>query len=329
MRNRNEAILVVGGAGYIGSHMVKLLIDEGHRVVVLDNLSTGHRRLAIGGELVEGRLGDREVLARVFSQHRITAVMHFAAFSLVGESVQAPLKYYRNNIAETLELIETMVKSGVAGFIFSSTAAVYGEPEKTPITESHACQPTNPYGTTKLCIENLLKQCEAAYGLKSVCLRYFNAAGADPSATIGEMHNPETHLIPLILKSVLAGSPVKIFGTDYPTEDGTCIRDYVHVTDLAQAHLLALEALASGGRSAVYNLGNGNGYSVRQVIEAARRVTGKEIKTIEQGRRAGDPAVLVADAGKIQRELNWRPLYGDLETIIETAWKWELVKMKM
>jgi UDP-glucose 4-epimerase len=315
-------ILVVGGAGYIGSHMAKALLQAGYDVVVLDNLSTGYRELLTGGAFVQGRLGDSELLDSLFRKNRIDAVMHFAAFSLVGESVQSPLKYYRNNIAETVSLIEAMVRHGVGRFIFSSTAAVYGEPMKSPITEDHPRRPTNPYGASKLCVERILEDCDGAYGLRSICLRYFNAAGADDSGVIGEMHNPETHLIPLVLKSALEQTPIKIFGTDYPTPDGTCIRDYVHVTDLAQAHLLALQALLDGSGSSVYNLGNSIGYSVREVIDLARKVTGRSIQAVEEQRRAGDPATLVADSGKIKKALNWTPLYEDLEQIVATAWNW-------
>jgi UDP-glucose 4-epimerase len=317
-----DKILVVGGAGYIGSHMVKRLLEENYGVVVLDNLSTGHRRLVTGGELVVGRLGDGKLLDHIFRDHPITAVMHFAASSLVGESVQRPLKYYQNNIAETVSLIEAMIRHKVMRFIFSSTAAVYGEPEDTPIDEAHPCRPTNPYGVTKWCVERLLSDCDAAHGLKSVCLRYFNACGADASGCIGEWHDPESHLIPLVLNSALTRKPIKIFGTDYATPDGTCLRDYVHVTDLANAHLLALNSLRNGSPSAVYNLGNSVGYSVRQVIELATRVTGKNIPVVETDRRSGDPAVLVADANKIKQSLGWQPKYEALETIIETAWNW-------
>jgi UDP-glucose 4-epimerase len=319
-----EKILVVGGAGYIGSHMVKALLEAGYEVVVLDNLSTGYRELLTGGTFVQGSLGDGDLLDRLFQENRINAVMHFAAFSLVGESVQTPLKYYRNNIAETVCLLEAMVRYGIGLFIFSSTAAVYGEPVRSPISEDHPRQPTNPYGASKLCVERILEDCDRAHGLRSICLRYFNAAGADASGLIGEMHNPETHLIPLVLKSALGQTPIKIFGTDYPTPDGTCIRDYVHVTDLAQAHLLALQALFRGSESCAYNLGNSIGYSVRQVIDLARKVTGRTIQTIEEERRAGDPGTLVADSGKIKGALNWTPRYEDLEKIIATAWNWML-----
>jgi UDP-glucose 4-epimerase len=317
-----ETILVVGGAGYIGSHMVKELITQNYDVIILDNLSTGHRRLVTGGRFIHGDLGDTTMMDRLFSEHRIDAVMHFAAFSLVGESVQLPLKYYQNNVAGTIALIEAMIRHDVLRFVFSSTAAVYGEPETTPIPETHPCHPTNPYGASKLSVERLLSDCDSAYGLKSVCLRYFNAAGADVSGQIGEMHDPETHLIPLVLRAALTKSPIKIFGTDYKTPDGTCLRDYVHVSDLAQAHMLALNALMDGGASEVYNLGNSVGYSVRQVIDIAGKVTGKPIDVVEEERRPGDPAILVADGSKIKERLHWQPQYEQLETIIQTAWNW-------
>lgn len=317
-----EKILVVGGAGYIGSHMVKRLLEDGFDVVIIDNFSTGRRRLVTGGILVRGDLGDSELLDRVFSEHQFAAVMHFAAFSLVGESVKEPLKYYRNNIAKTVELIEAMIRNSVMRFIFSSTAAVYGEPQTIPIDEDHPCQPTNPYGESKLCVEHILSDCDAAEGLKYICLRYFNASGADASGCIGEMHDPESHLIPLVLKSALTQTPINVFGTDYDTPDGTCLRDYVHVTDLVDAHMLALNALLNGASSTVYNLGNSIGYSVRQVIELALRVTGKHISVIDCPRRSGDPAVLVANADRIKQSLGWRPKYEELETIIETAWNW-------
>lgn len=317
-----ETILVVGGGGYIGSHMVKELIDHHYDVLILDNLSTGHRRLVTGGRFIHGDLRDTTLLDCLFSENRIDAVMHFAAFSLVGESVQRPLKYYRNNVAGTIELIEAMIRHDVLRFVFSSTAAVYGEPDRTPIPETHPCRPTNPYGASKLSVERLLSDCDSAYGLKSVCLRYFNAAGADVSGQIGEMHNPETHLIPLVLKAALTKTPITIFGTDYQTPDGTCLRDYVHVTDLAQAHMLALDTLMAGEGSDVYNLGNHVGYSVRQVIDIAGKVTGKKIDVMEEKRRPGDPAILVADGSKIKERLKWQPRYEQLETIIQTAWNW-------
>ncbi|MGD2028629.1 MAG: UDP-glucose 4-epimerase GalE [Desulfobacterales bacterium] len=320
---KNEKVLVVGGAGYIGSHMVKDLLDSGYGVITLDDLSTGHRELLPGGEFIEGGLGDPVLLDNLFSTHKISAVMHFAAFSLVGESVEKPLKYYRNNMGATAELLDSMIRHNVKRFIFSSTAAVYGEPVEIPITEDHPCNPTNPYGASKVGVERMLKDCDSAYGLKYISLRYFNASGADESGDIGERHENETHLIPLILE-VATGrrKNIKIFGTHYPTPDGTCIRDYIHVSDLTRAHLLALETLTSGGHSAVYNLGNNRGYSVREVIELARRVTGKTIPAIEADKRPGDPAILIASSDKIKEALGWKPQYEDLETIIKTAWKW-------
>jgi len=316
-------ILVVGGAGYIGSHMVKDLLRAGYEVVIMDNLSTGHRELLPGGIFFEGNLGDAKLLDRIFSEYQISAVMHFAAFSLVGDSMQDPIAYYRNNIAGTIELIAAMVRHNVKYFIFSSSAAVYGEPVEIPIKEDHPCNPTNPYGATKVAVEQLLNDCDYAYGLKSVSLRYFNAAGADESGEIGELHEPETHLIPLVLKAASGEQKnIKIFGTDYPTYDGTCIRDYIHVNDLAQAHLLALEALLSGKESSVYNLGNSKGYSVREVIELSEKITEKTIRTVEVERRPGDPAELIAGSDKIREELGWKPGYEDLETIITTAWNW-------
>lgn len=319
-----ETILVVGGAGYIGSHMVLDLLHAGYEVVVLDNLSRGHRDLLVGGTFVEGDLGDAALLDRVFTQHGISAVMHFAAFSLVGESVSKPLDYYRNNVAKTVELLAAMARHRVRYFVFSSTAAVYGEPRAMePLHEDSPCLPTNPYGATKLAVERMLVDNAAAGDFRYVSLRYFNAAGAEPSSRVGERHNPETHLIPLVLK-VATGERelIHLYGTDYPTPDGTCIRDYVHVCDLTQAHLLALEHLLKGGGSAVYNLGNNVGYSVREVVETARRITKHPIPALEADRRPGDPAFLVADSGKIRRELGWRPRYEDLAAIIETAWAW-------
>ncbi len=320
---KNEKVLVVGGAGYIGSHMVKDLLDTGYGVITLDDLSTGHRELVPGGEFIEGGLADRVLLDKLFSTHTITAVMHFAAFSLVGESVEKPLKYYRNNMAATAELLDSMIRHNVKRFIFSSTAAVYGEPVEIPITENHPCNPTSPYGESKIAVERMLKDCDSAYGLKYISLRYFNASGADESGKIGERHSNETHLIPLILE-VATGrrENIKIFGSDYPTPDGTCIRDYIHVSDLTRAHLLALKALLSGGDSGVYNLGNNRGYSVREVIDLARTVTGKPIPAIEADKRPGDPAVLIASSDKIKKALGWKPEYEDLKTIIKTAWVW-------
>ena len=318
-----DTILVVGGAGYIGSHMVKDLIESGYPVVVLDNLSTGHRELVTGGDFVEGNLGDSDLLDRLFAAHRISTVMHFAAFSLVGESMENPLKYYHNNVAATTTLLRAMIRHDIKRFIFSSTAAVYGEPVEVPIRETHPCSPTNPYGASKLAVERMLQDCDSAYDLKYVSLRYFNAAGADESGILGEMHTHETHLIPLILE-VASGKreSIRVYGTDYPTPDGTCVRDYIHVSDLTQAHLLALEDLLQGGDSAVYNLGNNRGYSVREVIDLARDVTGKPIPAINGDRRPGDPATLIAGSDKIKKSLGWKPRYEDLETIIGTAWRW-------
>ncbi|MGB2929412.1 MAG: UDP-glucose 4-epimerase GalE [Desulfobacterales bacterium] len=327
---KNGKVLVVGGAGYIGSHMVKDLLDTGYDVITLDDLSTGHRELLPGGEFIEGGLGDTVLLDNLFSTHTISAVMHFAAFSLVGESVEKPLKYYRNNMAATAELLDSMIRHNVKRFIFSSTAAVYGEPVEIPITESHPRNPTNPYGASKIAVERMLKDCDSAYGLKYISLRYFNAAGADKSGKIGERHRNETHLIPLALE-VATGrrENIKIFGANYPTPDGTCIRDYIHVSDLTGAHLLALKSLLSGGNSAVYNLGNNRGYSVREVIELARKVTGKPIPAIEADKRPGDPAILIASSDKIKKKLGWKPKYEDLETIIKTAWKWHQKEAKI
>lgn len=326
---KNETILVVGGAGYIGSHMAKDLLETGHKVVILDDLSTGHRDLIPGGSFIEGSLGDAALLDRIFSKNRIDAVMHFAAFALVGESVEQPLKYYQNNVSATTGLLSAMVRHDVKRFIFSSTAAVYGEPIEIPITEDHPKNPTNPYGASKIAVERMLKDCDSAYGLKTISLRYFNASGAHESGQIGEKHQPETHLIPLILKvATNENKNIMIFGTDYPTLDGTCVRDYIHVSDLAQAHLLSLNALMAEGESAVYNLGNSRGYSVREVIELARKMTGHPIPVVETDRRPGDPATLIASSDKIKRELGWKPQYEDLEKIIQTAWRWHQKEAK-
>ncbi len=325
MNDPNARILVIGGAGYIGSHIVRHLIDAKYNVVILDDLSTGHRRLVHGGEFFRGSLGDTGLLNCLFDKYAFDAVMHFAAFSQVGESMSQPLRYYRNNLAETIALLEAMVAHEIKRFVFSSTAAVYGEPLDIPITEDHPCLPTNPYGNTKLAVERLLADCDAAYGLKFTALRYFNAAGADESADIGELHDPETHLIPNLFKAALGQiDHIRLFGTDYPTKDGTCIRDYIHVNDLARAHVLALDALLAGGKSVVYNLGSNNGFSVREVIDKAETVIQKKIPVVEAPRRPGDPAILVASSEKIKQALGWCPKYERLESIIGTAWRWHL-----
>ena len=317
-------VLIVGGAGYIGSHMALMLGQQGAQVIVLDDLSSGHADAVLSGKLVQGSIEDTGLLDRLFVEEKFDGVMHFASFIQVGESVQHPAKYYRNNVTHTLNLLDAMVRHRVENFIFSSTAAVFGQPEYVPIDEAHPKQPINPYGRTKLMVEQVLQDYDRAYGLKSVCLRYFNAAGADPEARIGETHDPETHLIPLLLQ-VASGrrDSAQVFGNDYDTPDGTCIRDYIHVLDLAAVHSLALAHLISGAPSAAYNLGNGDGFSVRQVIEAVGHVTKKPIPVIDAARRAGDPARLVADATLARKHLGWTPLYPDLSTIVAHAWNWE------
>jgi UDP-glucose 4-epimerase len=316
-------VLVCGGAGYIGSHMVAELLDNGHDVVILDNLQKGHREAISGGKFYEGNLKDRKILDKVFTENKIDAVIDFAADSLVGESVEEPLKYFNNNVGSTISLLEAMRDYNVKYIVFSSTAATYGEPENIPILEKDRTLPTNPYGESKLTVEKILKWCDNAYGIKYTALRYFNAAGAHISGNIGEDHNPESHLIPIILQVALGKrEKIFIFGDDYNTEDGTCVRDYIHVTDLANAHLLALERLMKGGSSAIYNLGNGKGFSVKEVIEVTRKVTDKPIKAEIADRRAGDPAILIASSEKAKKELGWNPKYNSIETIIETAWNW-------
>ncbi len=317
-------ILVFGGAGYIGSHTALELVRAGEKVIIADNLVTGHRQaIPEGVTFYEGDLHDRAFLDRVFQTEQIDAVIHFAAFSLVGESVTNPLKYYDNNLCGTKVLLDAMVANHVDKIVFSSTAATYGEPENIPILETDRTCPTNPYGETKLAMEKMFHWTGLAHGMRYVSLRYFNACGADASGTIGEDHNPESHLIPLILQ-VPNGKreTVSIFGTDYDTPDGTCIRDYIHVTDLAQAHILAVQYLANGGESDIFNLGNGVGYSVREVIETARKVTGHPIPAVETPRRAGDPARLVASSEKARRVLGWNPVHDSLEEIIASAWNW-------
>lgn len=320
---KKKTILVVGGAGYIGSHANKALAAAGYRTVVFDNLSTGHKRLARWGEFFKGDLGRPADLARCFKRYRFDAALHFAAFTAVGESVKDPAKFYANNVANTLNLLGAMRAAGVGQFIFSSSAAVYGEPAKVPITEKAALAPVNPYGRTKLMMEQAMADYAAAYGLKYIALRYFNAAGADPDGEAGELHDPETHLIPLALEAAAGRRPcVNVFGDDYPTPDGTCLRDYIHVTDLARAHLLALRRLEAGGESRAFNLGNGSGFSVRQVIDAAEKTTGRKVPVKLAPRRPGDPAALVASSALIRRELGWKPLYPGLEAIIAHAWNW-------
>lgn len=318
------AILVLGGAGYIGSHTALELVKAGNEVVIADNLVTGYRKaIPEGAKFYEGDLRDSDFLDNLFHQEKIDSVIHFAAYSLVGESVTNPLKYYDNNLYGTKVLLEAMVKNNVGKIVFSSTAATYGEPENIPILESDRTCPTNPYGETKLAMEKMFKWTAEAHGLRYVSLRYFNACGADESGTIGEAHNPESHLIPLILQ-VPNGKreTISIYGTDYDTPDGTCIRDYIHVTDLAQAHILAVQYLNNGGESDIFNLGNGVGYSVREVIETARKVTGHPIPATETSRRAGDPARLVASSEKAKSVLGWKPVHDSLEEIIASAWNW-------
>ena len=317
-------ILVTGGAGYIGSHMVKLLVETGAEVTVLDDLSTGHADAVRGRDFVQGDVADLPFTKKLLQERGIEAVVHFAASSLVGESMADPLKYYRRNVGGTAALVQAMREAGVARIVFSSTAAVYGDPVRTPIDEAHPTQPVNPYGASKLAVERMLSDCSAAYGIGAVVLRYFNAAGADPSGELGERHDPETHLIPLVLQAASGRrASISVFGSDWPTRDGTCVRDYIHVNDLCDAHLRALDWLATGGRYDAFNLGNGDGATVLEVIEAARRVTGKPIRIDQAARRAGDPATLVADAAKARRVLGWRPARGDIEGIVRDAWNFE------
>ncbi len=321
-------ILVIGGAGYIGSHMVKFLAKDGHDVVVLDNLSTGFRQSVKYGQLVIGDLADVNLLESLFLDHKFDGVMHFAANSLVGESVTNPAKYYRNNVSNTQNLLDAMVRHKVTDFIFSSTAATFGEPQYTPIDEKHPQNPINPYGSSKLMVETILKDYASAYGLNSVCLRYFNACGADPEGELGELHDPETHLIPIILQAASGRrDAITVFGRDYPTADGTCVRDYIHIMDLCSAHAQALNYLKQGNHGAhAFNLGNGQGFSVEEVVSVAKAVIEKDGYSLvvnEGQRREGDPATLVADATKAKEMLAWQPEFCDLTTIIEHAWAWE------
>jgi UDP-glucose 4-epimerase len=316
-------VLVTGGAGYIGATTVQSLIVSGHDVLVFDNLSKGHAgAIPESVQLIQGDVCDREGLDRLFREHRPEAVLHFAAWIEAGESMQVPEKYFRNNSASTLTLLEAMLAGGVGKLIFSSTAALYGEPQRIPIQEDDPLNPTNAYGESKLLVERMLAWFHRIHGLRYSSLRYFNAAGSNGNT--GELHQPESHLIPLVLQTAAGKREhISIFGTDYPTEDGTCVRDYIHVSDLADAHVLALEALARCDRL-IYNLGNGTGFSVRQVIETARHVTGKSIKIVQAARRPGDPAILVASSEKIRRDLNWKPRHSGIEEIISSAWEWML-----
>lgn len=317
------AVLITGGAGYIGSHTVAALLERGEEIVVLDNLQQGHKEALLGGKLYVGDLRDGETLDKLFSENNIDAVIHFAANSLVGESMKEPGKYYHNNVYGTLCLLEKMNQYGVNKIVFSSTAATYGEPENVPIDEYDRTSPTSAYGETKLAMEKMMKWFDTAHGVKYISLRYFNAAGAHASGKIGEAHDPETHLIPIVLEAALGKRPhISVFGDDYATEDGTCIRDYIHVSDLADAHVLALDSLRKGSDSAIYNLGSSTGFSVKQVIDIAREVTGREIPVAFEQRRPGDPAVLIASSQRARQELGWNPQRSNLNEIIASAWNW-------
>jgi UDP-glucose-4-epimerase GalE len=313
---------VTGGAGYIGSHAAKALHRAGYRVVVFDSLIAGHREAVKYGELVEGDITDVNAVRTALSRYRVDAVMHFAAFLDVGESVRSPAMYYRNNVVGALSVLEAMVAERVGVFVLSSTCATYGEPIETPIAETHPQQPINSYGETKLVIERALVHFERAYGMRAIALRYFNAAGADPDGEIGEDHSPEIHLIPRAIEAATGGPGLQVFGDDYPTPDGTCIRDYVHVSDLAAAHLAAVRSLESGGASAFYNLGSEHGASVREVLESVARTTGRSVPFEMGPRRPGDPARLVASSARVKRELDWAPRFDDLDAIVGTAWEW-------
>ena len=317
------AILIIGGAGYIGSHTARILADRGHEAVVFDSLELGHREAVAGLPLVVADYANKDALDRAIKEHGVDAVMHFGAYASVGDSVADPARYYENNIGGGLVILRAMLDNGVKHMIFSSSAATYGEPEVIPIPEDHPQKTTNPYGETKLMYERILRDYDAAYGLKSVSLRYFNAAGADPEGRLGEDHDPEQHLIPLVIDAALGRrESVKIFGTDWDTPDGTCLRDFIHIVDLADAHIRALDYLRAGGRTTAYNLGNSQGHTVRQVIEAVERVTGRKVNAVPAPRRPGDPARLVASCERIKAELGWTPRYPDIETIIEHAYRW-------
>ena len=316
-------ILIVGGAGYIGSHTNKALTEAGYETIVLDNLSYGHKEAVKWGTFCQCDLKDIDDLDKVFTEYDIDAVMHFSSFIEVGESVQNPEKYYTNNVVNTMNLLKVMLKHDVKKFIFSSTCATYGVPQKIPLVEDHPQNPINPYGWTKLMVERILKDYDTAYGLKSVILRYFNASGADKSGEIGEAHDPESHLIPLILDAAIGKRDnIKIFGSDYDTPDGTCIRDYIHVTDLADAHVLSLKYLEEKEESNEFNLGNGQGFSVKEVIDSVRKVTGREFEVVETERREGDPAVLIGSSKKAKELLGWNPQFVNIDDIVESAWNW-------
>lgn len=320
----NALILVIGGAGYIGSHMVKYLLDKQHQLVILDNLSTGYQCSILGGEFIQGNMGDEALLDYLFNHYNFTAVMHFASHIEISESIQNPIKYYQNNFINTIYLLNKLINYNIKYFIFSSSAAIFGEPQYIPIDEQHPKNPLSPYGRSKWMVEQVLEDYAKAYDFKFVSLRYFNAAGAEDSALIGERHDPESHLIPLVLQTASGRKKsITIFGRDYNTPDGTCIRDYVHVNDLCQAHLLALNKLLQGGESGFYNLGNGQGFSVQEVIDIAKKITQRNITVINGNRRAGDPGILVADANLVKKELHWQPQYSSLEAIIAHAWRWE------
>ena len=317
----SRRILVTGGAGYIGSHTVRLLLDQGHDVTVVDNLSKGHRHNVPEGRLYEMDLADTETLARLIRKRRCEAVIHFAAFIAVGESMREPGRYFTNNVSGSLALLEALVQAGVKHLVFSSTAAVYGNPHTSPILESFPIRAVNPYGESKVMVETLLGWYDQIHHITSVCLRYFNASGASPDGALGEEHEPETHLLPLILRAVKTGEPITVFGDDYATPDGTCIRDYIHVNDLAQAHILAVEYLAGGGASDQFNVGTGTGHTVMEMIRVVEEVTGKKVRWTLGPRREGDPPALVANSEKLRSRLGWQPKYADLHTIVEHAWK--------
>lgn len=322
-------VLVLGGAGYIGSHTNAALAAKGYETVVFDNLVYGHRECVLSGDFVKGDLSDLDLLDKLFSNYRFDAVMHFAAYTYVGESVSDPAKYYRNNVADTIGLLDVVRKHGTRAIVFSSTCAVYGVPSTIPIPEDHPQAPVSPYGASKAMVERLLKDYAEAYGFRYAVLRYFNAAGADPAGRIGEWHEPETHLIPLVLQAALGkGPPLKIFGTDYDTPDGTCIRDYIHVCDLADAHILAMQRILQEDCSVIYNLGNGRGISVQEIVKTAEKVSGCRIPVVAAERRPGDPPVLVGDARRALQELQWRPLLGDIQDIVATAWRWEQARLQ-